>query len=147
MKMSAVREELFKYFLMLINNECSTLCQKGTSPFRKIPVNDIAHFKWEQFIGEMESKSPLLLRILIAIATRVDHRYQHIPQTAKFPGIVTAAAVLLKQRNREMCGVPSIVSLLMYACHCEKKVQRYIIHIVRDTISICIRIFYRCMDD
>lgn len=122
MKMDAVREELFKSFLKLINIECSELCQKRQSPFRKIPVDKIPQFQWEHFIEDLELKSPLLLRVLITAVTRIDYRYQHIPETAKFPGIVSAAALLLKQRNREMCGMASVVSLLMYACHCEKKV-------------------------
>lgn len=121
MKMSEVKDELFKYFLTLINMECTELCRKGTR-FRNIPVDKIATFRWEDFKEEMDSKSPLLLKILTTAATRVDHRYPHASNTAKYPGIITAAAVLLKQRNREMCAIPSVVSLMMYAGHCEKQV-------------------------
>ncbi len=39
-----------------------------------------------------------------------------------YPAIVNATAILLKERNREMSGVQSIVSYLMYACHSEKQV-------------------------
>ncbi len=42
---------------------------------------------------------------------------------AHFPGICSAAAILLKERNREMCGLQSLVSLLMYSCHAEKQVK------------------------
>lgn len=142
--MSEVKDELFKYFLTLINRECTELCQKGTR-FRSIPVDQIANFRWDDFIEEMESKSPLLLRTLTTVATRVDHRYQHTPKTAKYPGIVTAAAVLLKQRNREMCGIPSIVSLMMYAGHCEKQVNIY--HSCIQIGNQHSHINYRCMAD
>ena len=37
------------------------------------------------------------------------------------PGICCAAADLLKERNREMCGLQSLVSLLMFSCHAKKR--------------------------
>ena len=36
-----------------------------------------------------------------------------------------AAAVILKERNREMCGLQQMISSLMYGSHCEKKVRMY----------------------
>lgn len=30
--------------------------------------------------------------------------------------------MILKERNREMCGLQSVVSLLMYNCHCYSQV-------------------------
>ena len=67
-------------------------------------------------------KSPLLLKILTAVVVRIDSRYAPKSQIVHHPAIVTAIAVLLKERNREMSGVQSINSCLMYACHCEKQV-------------------------
>ena len=32
------------------------------------------------------------------------------------------AAVLLKERNREMCGIQSLISLLLYSSHVDKQV-------------------------
>ena len=55
-------------------------------------------------------------------ATQVINRNQDSPKTNKYPGMVTAAAVLLKQRNREMVAIPSVVSLLMYRGYCQKQV-------------------------
>ena len=46
--------------------------------------------------------------------------------TAHHPGIYSAAAVLLKERNREICGLQSHVSLLMYSCHAEKQVHVHV---------------------
>lgn len=122
MRIEAVKEELFNHFLTLVNAECSDLCQKGIrSLFRRIPVAEMANFRWDTLVEELRSKSPLLLKLLTTVATRVDHR-SHVSKKDKFPGIVSAAAVLLKERNREMCAIPSLVSLLMYAGHCEKQV-------------------------
>lgn len=122
-RMIAVREEVFNYFVDVVNSECSLLCQKEpSSNFRNIPVNKISNFKWEDLVEELKAKSPLLWKILTAAAIRADPRCSHKPMSAHYPGIINAAAVLLKERNREMCGLQSVVSLLMCACHCEKQV-------------------------
>ena len=122
LEMREVRNEIFTLLLSLLNAECVELCRRGASRFRSIEVDKISSFKWEDFIEELNSKSPLLLQFLTTVASRVDKRYQQTSPAERYPGIVTAAAVLLKQRNREMCAIPSVVSLLMYACHCEKQV-------------------------
>ena len=121
MKIPDVKKELHIHFLNSINRECTELCKKDTL-FRGIPADQIASFRWEVFMDELESKSPLLLDILTVAATRVINRNQGSPKTNKYPGMVTAAAVLLKQRNREMVAIPSVVSLLMYRGYCQKQV-------------------------
>ena len=126
MEMSEVREELLQHFLRLINGECMMLCRKSSpSKFRHIPVDQFDDFEWKEFMDELESNSPLLLKVLSTVAIRSDPRYKNTPKSEKYPGIVTAAAVLLKQRNREMCGIPSLISLLMYSGHCEKQVHNH----------------------
>lgn len=121
--MEAVKEAIFTSFLESINRECSVLCQTSTvSHFRHIPVDQLKIFKWNTLIDELESKSPLLLKILTSIAVRNDHRNKKKVGPAHYPGIGTAAAVLLKERNCHMSGLQSLVSMLMYSCHCEKQV-------------------------
>ena len=51
-----------------------------------------------------------------------DHRNIIKVGAAHYPGICCAAAILLKERNHEMCGLQSLVSLIMYTCHAEKQV-------------------------
>ena len=120
-----VKDELFSYFSHLIVTECQVLCQKKPpSLFRHVPVEKIDDFEWEDLMKELQSRAPLLLKVLSAIVARVDPRCEKKSSTILYPAIVTAVAVLLKGRNREMCGVQSIVSCLMYACHCEKQVGK-----------------------
>ena len=96
--LEAVKEAIFTSFLESINRECSVLCQTSTvSHFRHIPVDQLKIFKWNTLIDVLESKSPLLLKILTSIAVRND----------------PAAAVLLKERNCHMSGLQSLVSMLM----------------------------------
>ena len=122
--MDAVREEVITLFLDAIDRECVALCQKlSVSRFRLIPVEELQQFKWTYLVEELQSRSPLLLRLLTATVGRSDNRNQSKAGAAHNPGICAAVAVILKERNREMCGLQSEVSLLMFSCHCEKKVE------------------------
>ena len=126
MAMDEVRERLFCLFLDAINDECNNLCQRPPANrllFRNIPPSQAVNFKWSLLVTELQSRAPLLFKVLSSIASRYDHRNQGKVGTSHHPGICMAAAVILKERNREMCGVQSVISLLMYSCHCEKKVQ------------------------
>jgi hypothetical protein len=122
MRMAAVQEEAFNYFLHRIDAECLALCQNPSSLFRHISVNDMSELKWDSLVEELQSKAPLLLKMLTTVALRADHKCPRRLQTAHHPAVVTAASALLKQRNREMNGIQSVVSLLMYTCHCDKQV-------------------------
>ena len=122
MAMEDVRKCLFNLFLITLNDECNQICQHTQkSVFRKMSTAEVMDFKWSLLINELKSKSPLLYSILSSIATRNDGRNAIKVGVAHYPGICTAAAVI--ERNREMCGLQSLLSLLMYSCHCEKKVS------------------------
>ena len=46
----------------------------------------------------------------------------HKKGDAQYPGLCTAVAVLLKERNRVMCGVQSYVSSVLFSTKFHKKV-------------------------
>ena len=71
---------------------------------------------------ELEQDAPLLLKIMNCLVARYDYWNKCKVGTAHNPGFCTAAAVILKERIREMCGLQSLLSLPMYSCHCEKQV-------------------------
>lgn len=124
LSVEGVREAMITHLLWTVNQECSKLCQKHpiASIFRKIPVEKLAELKWDDLMMELEHDAPLLLRILGCVAARNDRRNTCKVGAAHHPGICTAIAVILKERNRQMCGIQSLLSLLMYSCHCEKQV-------------------------
>ena len=62
------------------------------------------------------------LNLFTTITSFNDHRNKIKAGDFHLPGICSAVAVLIKERNREMCGLQSVISLLMYACHCDKQV-------------------------
>ena len=76
---------------------------------------------WKVFISELESKAPTLLHLLTTLVSFNDRRNVSKVGTSHYPSICTAVAVLLKERNREMCGLQSLVSALLYSCHSEKQ--------------------------
>ena len=82
-------------------------------------------FQWSQLVDELATNAPTLLCLLTAIVTHSDHRNQLKVSSAHHPGLCMCVAVLLKERNREMCGVQSIISLLLYQSHVEKQVCAY----------------------
>ena len=120
MAIESVKEAVLSLILQDISQECSNLCKKTpTSLFRKIPVDKMAEFSWEELIKELTFTAPTMLRVVSSIAVRIQNQ---VTSPSHYPGICAAVAVMLKERNKEMCGIQSMLSLLMYSCHCEKQV-------------------------
>lgn len=116
---------VFDLFMKQISTECDCLCRRGMSVasiFRKIPVSQLNQFKWESCIEELKTTAPLLLQMLTTMVGKNDARNMQKRDTAHYPGICFAVAVILKERSREMCGLQSLVSLLLMASGVEKKV-------------------------
>ena len=121
-----LKAAIIAQLLGVLNDECRQLCRKSDTaspPFRKIHVDKMCEFTWKAMTAELQAKAPLLYKILYSVTSRNDYRNVVKTGAAHFPGICFAAAILLKERNREMCGLQSMVSLVMYNCHCEKQVH------------------------
>ena len=126
-KHDSLAEMVFKLYAERISLECGSLCRKTQevnelSPFRKIPVDQLAAFQWISLKGHLTAKAPLLLSLFSAIVSHSDHRNKQKADSAHYPGICMATAILLKERNREMCGVQSLISTLLYNSHTDKQV-------------------------
>lgn len=123
-KHSALREAVFLLFLDELDAECSKLCKRSKlSAFRKLPVSKMSEFEWKVLIDELSSKAPMMLQILCTLTSANDHRNKHKSGSIHQPGICMAASVILKERNREMCGVQSLISLLLFSSHTNKQVR------------------------
>ena len=122
--MDDVRESIIVQLLRELNEECNDLCKRisPTSPFQTLNVDMMANFKWTIMIDDLQIRAPLFYKVLDTLTSKSDLRNIKKVGAAHYPGICCAAAVILKERNREMCGLQSLVSLLMHACHCEKQV-------------------------
>ena len=118
-----LKELIMLKVLDAIDQEASKLCQYNSpSLFRKIKVERLAEFSWGSCISELQSKAPILLRVLSTLASRNDHRNQHKKGAAHYPGICMAMATILKERNREMCGIQRLVSLILFTSRVQKQV-------------------------
>lgn len=92
--------------VLTVIDECSVLCSRAhPTPFRSCQVSELSAFTWDQYIQEMERKSPTLLRLLKKVACHSDHRNEQKKADRHTPGICMCVAVLLKERNREIVGV------------------------------------------
>ena len=124
-----IRNLLLLRFFDLIDKECAELCRKnpGTiSRFRNIPVDKLVQFKWNDVIDDMRSKSPTLLQVFSTVVSHNDHRNTSKKGDQQHnPSICMATAVLLKERNREMCGVQLVISIALYLSRVQKKVSNY----------------------
>ena len=97
---------VLKSIIGKIQQECTYLCRRShPTSFRRCNVEeDIGNFDWEKYCHELQEKAPLLWQLLLSIATFNDHRAKGKVEESHFPGIVVAAAIVLKERSREMIG-------------------------------------------
>ena len=111
--------------LDLITAECSIVCRKNPanpSPFRRISIDHLGEFSLEAFMQELKTHAPTLFQVASAIAGHNDHKNQYKKGSQHHPGICMALAVLLKERNREMCGLQTLVSIALFNSRVQKKV-------------------------
>ena len=111
-------------FMDIVSNESAVICPKGPENhtcFRHIPLENLLEFEWTKCIAELQDKAPTLLRLFSAIVKHNDHRNTSKHGEPHHPGICMAMAILMKERNREMCGIQSLVSLLLFKGQAHKK--------------------------
>ena len=125
MNQSDLREMVLDRIIDTLNSECFRICQftNPLSPFRKIHASKCSSFQWKVFHEDLSQKAPTLSKIFSSIVTSNDKRKKTAVMSAHNPGICMALAILLKERNREMCGLQSIISLLLYSSHVDKQVS------------------------
>ena len=108
-----------------LDSECDKLCQRGdnTSFFRKIPVSQLEKFEMSACIDELKVKAPYLLRLLVKLVSKNDHRNQHKHGKSHHSGICMTIATLLKERSREMNGIQTFLSLVLFTSRVHKQVK------------------------
>ena len=113
--------------LGIVCDEFLDLCRK-TEPsiFRKSHPDNYLTFKWAEYGLELETRAPVFLQLCKAIVEHGDHRNEQKKGGVHLPAICMAIAVLLKERNREMVGLQTCTSLLLYASHVQKQVRLHV---------------------
>ena len=123
----------------MLDAELTELCKRNTpSLFRSVPVDAMCYFEWNSCIEELLLKAPTFLKIITSLVSKNDHRNQSKCGSAHYPGICTAIAIILKERNREMCSIQTLLSLVMFTSRVQKQVSIYLIHVyARFTLKLC----------
>ena len=70
-----------------------------------------------------QQKAPVFLQFCRAIVEHGDHRNEKKKGSVHLPAICMTVAVLLNERNREMVGLQTCISLLLYASNAQKQVS------------------------
>ena len=65
---------------------------------------------------------PTLLKVFSTIASHNNRRNNHKLDKRHVPGICMAISTLLKERNREMCGIQTMLSLILFTSREQKQV-------------------------
>ena len=122
---SALKEQILLKVLDLVDGECAALCRKtgqnGSSPFRRLPVEKMEEFSWDKYTEELKLRGPFLFRLFSTLVKHNDHRNKAKRDSTHTPGICMSIAALLKERNREMTGIQTYVSLVLFN-HVQKQV-------------------------
>ncbi|KAJ7380738.1 hypothetical protein OS493_007111 [Desmophyllum pertusum] len=100
-----------------ISKECKILCSKGNpSMLRGATKETVLNFSWHTVGKEIQEKCPFSIAFFwpLQIQMHTKRKMERIPQqTKENPGICTAAAILLKNRDKGMSLVPYILSCVL----------------------------------
>ena len=80
-------------------------------------------------ISELQTRAPFLFKLLSKIVIHSDKRNQHKHGTVHHPGICVAVATILKERNKSMVGLQTLVSLLLFESHVQKQLYTRLNHL------------------
>ena len=105
-----------------VNRECKKLCSKITPSLLRTTTKDgVLNFSWRTVGQELSEKSPLFHRLLLASADPKSLSQGNDPE--RYPGICTAAAILLKNRDKGMSLIPYVISSILKVGRTSKRVS------------------------
>ena len=110
MDSAALRKAVEDRLCSDVNIECKRLCSKANPTLLRTATKDsVLNFSWRAIGQEIREKSPLFYRLLLASADPKSLSKSSDPETTeRYPGICTAAAVLLKNRDK---GISTILKV------------------------------------
>ena len=108
-----------------LNNKCKRLCSRVNLTLLRTTTKDsVLDFYWRAIGQELCEQLPLFYRLLLASADPKSLSKGSDPETAeRYPGICTAAAVLLKNRDKGMSLVPYVISTILKIRKTSKRVS------------------------
>ena len=111
-----------------IAHECKQLTKKKERSFilRHGRPQDLRSFTVQKFEEELSAVAPTLMKVLVTAASseRQIHQERKKPKRGKDIGILTAAAILLKCRDKDMSALHHLIGLLLHHEGCTKQALR-----------------------
>lgn len=96
-----------------ISKECKTLCSTANpSPLRGMTKDSMVTFSWQAVGTELQNKAPIFLRCIMAAADPANGTATTY-DPVRHPGVYTAAAILLKKRDKAMSLVPYVINTIL----------------------------------
>ena len=102
-----MKELIMLKMIDAIDLEASKLCQYNSdspSLFCKIKVERLPEFSWDSCISELQSKAPILLRILSTLASRNDHRKPAQERSSTLPWNLHGNCNYSKRKEQGDCA-------------------------------------------
>jgi len=122
----SLRDVILQKVTSIIDAELMHLCKRNANPpslFRRVPIDALPEFRWCNCIAELKLKVPTLLQLVSALVSKNDSRNKQKHGEVHHPGICMAIAVMLKERNREMCGIQTLLSVILFSSRVQKQVS------------------------
>lgn len=106
-----------------ISKECKRLCSTADpSLLRGMTKEAMFNFSWEAVGKELLTKAPLFLRCILAAADP-SNGTTTIYDPVRHPGVYTAAAILLKKRDKAISLIPYVISTILKVGKTSKMVR------------------------
>ena len=98
----------------IIRSEIKKMCSQEVNSILQGPVKDIASFKWESVLAELNANAPTLLSVLSAAVGKLSE--------TSSTTIGVCCGIILKSRFNKMSLVQKIVAVILQAGHSSKQV-------------------------
>ena len=116
-KDAEIREWIIKKMGYILKKELKNMCsEKVNSVLKSNLVHTLKNFKWTDLLSELSTHAPVLSNILHSCTKT------RCTKGNKLATMGVCASILLKHRNKSMCLVQKIISVILQAGHSGKQV-------------------------
>ena len=126
MKCSETAELVTDIVIRNLNAECEKLCSTSNkSILRMSAPEDLQKFDWNVLVCELKQKAPLFFAILMTVGAppRPRNKRKGVTEDTRYPGVCTAAAILLKEQCDNMSALQHLVGVILFHGNASKQVH------------------------
>lgn len=131
LKTSSIRKPVITSIRKVVARECAKLCKRSkNSSLRGSSCGKLKSFNCKDVSKQLKKDAPVLYSVMKSACKR-----PRLKGRTKRNVLTMAASLLLKGRNKTMCTMQSVVSVLLYAGHASKKVS-FVLMIICISITL-----------